>query len=227
MVADGSLAVLEILSRASAVIAEGEVLQLDHRQRHRRPPRTPISRSSAAKTAALFAAACQIGAVVGRAAAGRGGGAGGLRPQSRHRLPADRRRARLQRARRRSWARRVGDDFRDGKITLPVMLAFARGGDDRARLLAPRPRGPRAARRATSSAPRACSLATARSTTPSPAPRPTAHRARQSLAPFRLLARQAGDARPARFLHRPGLLTRHAGLAAGTAPYTSRRAVGV
>ena len=31
----------------------------------------------------------------------------------------------------------VGDDFRDGKITLPVVLSFRRGSDSRARVLAP------------------------------------------------------------------------------------------
>ena len=63
MVEDGSLRVLAILSRASATIAEGEVLQLI----------TPNDLSTTearyleviqGKTAALFAAACQMGAVV-------------------------------------------------------------------------------------------------------------------------------------------------------------------
>ncbi len=31
----------------------------------------------------------------------------------------------------------VGDDFREGKITLPVVLAFRRGTDERARVLEP------------------------------------------------------------------------------------------
>ena len=63
MVADGSLRVLEILSGASAVIAEGEVLQLVTSND------TDTSEQAyldviRCKTAALFAAACRIGAVV-------------------------------------------------------------------------------------------------------------------------------------------------------------------
>src|SRR6201996_4242285 len=63
MVEDGSLLVLAILSRAAATIAEGEVLQL--------VTQNDLSTSEArylevirGKTGALFAAACQIGAVV-------------------------------------------------------------------------------------------------------------------------------------------------------------------
>src|SRR6202000_1065540 len=63
MVEDGSLTVLAILSRAAATIAEGEVLQL--------VTQNDLSTSEAryldvirGKTAALFSAACQVGAVV-------------------------------------------------------------------------------------------------------------------------------------------------------------------
>src|SRR5512132_1807928 len=63
MVEDGSLEVLAILSRASSIIAEGEVMQL--------VTTSDIETSEAAylevisaKTAQLFAAACGIGAVV-------------------------------------------------------------------------------------------------------------------------------------------------------------------
>src|SRR5205823_531236 len=63
MVEDGSLQVLAILSRAAATIAEGEVLQL--------ATQNDLATSEAryldvikGKTAALFAAACEVGAVV-------------------------------------------------------------------------------------------------------------------------------------------------------------------
>src|SRR3546814_2577480 len=63
MVADGSLDVLRILPNASAVIAEGEVLQL---MTDNDTPSDEITYMQVieAKTAALFAAACRVGAVV-------------------------------------------------------------------------------------------------------------------------------------------------------------------
>jgi octaprenyl-diphosphate synthase len=69
MVADGSLEVLAILSHASAVIAEGEVLQLVTANDTGTTEESylEVIRS---KTAQLFAAACRIGPVVaGRPAA--------------------------------------------------------------------------------------------------------------------------------------------------------------
>ena len=63
MVADGSLKVLEILSSASAVIAEGEVLQLSTSNDTETSEQAYLE-VIRCKTAALFAAACQIGAVV-------------------------------------------------------------------------------------------------------------------------------------------------------------------
>ena len=72
MTEDGSLEVLRILSGASAVIAEGEVLQLaatndiETDEAHYR-------RVIAAKTAELFAAACEVGAVVAERSPAGGG----------------------------------------------------------------------------------------------------------------------------------------------------------
>ena len=63
MVEDGSLKVLKILSRASAVIAEGEVDQLTA-QRHIETSEERYLSIIGAKTAALFAAATRIAAVV-------------------------------------------------------------------------------------------------------------------------------------------------------------------
>ena len=53
-----------------------------------------------------------------------------------HRVPADRRCARF--LRRADEVGAIGDDFREGKITLPIILAFRRG-DDEERVLAPHP----------------------------------------------------------------------------------------
>jgi octaprenyl-diphosphate synthase len=63
MVEDGSLKVLKILSRASAVIAEGEVNQLSA-QRMIETREDQYLAIINAKTAELFAAACKIAAVV-------------------------------------------------------------------------------------------------------------------------------------------------------------------
>src|SRR5690606_30864914 len=63
MVEDGSLAVLAILSHASSVIAEGEVLQLVTAN-DTETGEDAYLEVIRAKTAALFAAACRIGAVV-------------------------------------------------------------------------------------------------------------------------------------------------------------------
>ncbi len=63
MVEDGSLKVLKILSSASAVIAEGEVNQLTAVRRLDSDEERYLD-IIGAKTAALFAAACRIAAVV-------------------------------------------------------------------------------------------------------------------------------------------------------------------
>jgi octaprenyl-diphosphate synthase len=131
MVEDGSLEVLGILADASAVIAEGEVAQL---MTANDPETTEASylRVVSAKTATLFAAAAQIGGLVAR----------------RPRAESDALRDYGQNlgiafqliddvldysAREVVLGKSLGDDFRDGKITLPVVLAFARGSAEERR----------------------------------------------------------------------------------------------
>ncbi len=128
MVEDGSLEVLRILSTASAVIAEGEVAQL--------MTSNDTSTSEDAyldviigKTAALFAAACHVGAVVaGRPAVecealeSYGKNLGIIFQLIDDALDYSARQAEL--------GKTVGDDFREGKITLPVILAYRRGDDE-------------------------------------------------------------------------------------------------
>jgi octaprenyl-diphosphate synthase len=131
MVEVGSLEALDILSNAAAVIAEGEVMQLAA-AKNMATTEDEYLAVIAAKTAALFSAAAEVGPTV----AGRG---------------------RDERAAFRSYGtnlglafqliddaldyggssadlgKHVGDDFREGKITLPVVLAYRRGSNqDRA-----------------------------------------------------------------------------------------------
>jgi octaprenyl-diphosphate synthase len=128
MVADGSLRVLEILSRASSVIAEGEVLQLMTANNTRTSEAAYLAVIEA-KTAALFAAASRLGAVMAERPAAeeealdRFGRNLGIAFQ----LVDDM----LDfSARQPELGKSIGDDFRDGKITLPILLAFARGDDE-------------------------------------------------------------------------------------------------
>ncbi|HEU0100631.1 MAG TPA: polyprenyl synthetase family protein [Allosphingosinicella sp.] len=125
MVEDGSLRVLKILSRASAVIAEGEVDQLTA-QRRIETGEDHYLDIIQAKTAALFAAACRIAAVVAERSEevedaldcyGRNLGIAFQLVDDAIDYSSDPG----------TMGKGVGDDFRDGKVTLPVILAFARG----------------------------------------------------------------------------------------------------
>jgi len=128
MVEVGSLEALAILSDASAVIAEGEVWQLAAAKKMTTSEADYIAVVDA-KTAALFSAAVEVGPVIaGKGAAERtamreygrnlglafqlvddvldyGGSAADL-------------------------GKNTGDDFREGKITLPVILAYAAGSEE-------------------------------------------------------------------------------------------------
>ncbi len=128
MVADGSLRVLEILSTASAVIAEGEVHQLLTTNDTATSEDTYLD-VIAAKTATLFSAACRIGAVVAdrpraeEEALESYGRNLGIAFQ----LVDD---ALDYSSHSSTLGKTVGDDFREGKITLPVILAYRRGNDE-------------------------------------------------------------------------------------------------
>jgi octaprenyl-diphosphate synthase len=128
MVEDGSLKVLKILSRASAVIAEGEVDQLTA-QRRIETGEDHYLEIISAKTAALFAAACRIAAVVAEreepveAALDCYGRNLGIAFQ----LVDDAIDYASDAA---TMGKGAGDDFRDGKVTLPVILAYARARDE-------------------------------------------------------------------------------------------------
>lgn len=128
MVEDGSMRVLAILSHASAVIAEGEVLQLTTSNDTETGERAYLEVIEA-KTAALFSAACRIGAVVAERpkveeeALETFGQNLGVAFQ----LIDD---VLDYSAKQAEFGKTVGDDFADGKITLPVILAFRRGSEE-------------------------------------------------------------------------------------------------
>ena len=128
MVEVGSLRALDILSAAAATIAEGEVMQLTT-AKNTETTEDEYLDVIRAKTAVLFSAAAEVGSIVagsdrGVRAAFRSYGAnlgiafqliddaldyGGQTP---------------------TLGKDVGDDFREGKVTLPVVLAYRRGTQD-------------------------------------------------------------------------------------------------
>ena len=125
MVEDGSLRVLKILSSASAVIAAGEVDQLTA-QRQVETGEDRYLAIISAKTAALFAAACEIAAVVAerdeatqQALETYGRNLGIAFQLTDDVIDYASNDGEMGKAR--------GDDFREGKVTLPVILAHARG----------------------------------------------------------------------------------------------------
>ncbi|HWJ38128.1 MAG TPA: polyprenyl synthetase family protein [Sphingomicrobium sp.] len=128
MVEDGSLKVLRILSHASAVIAEGEVNQLTA-QRQIDTDEDHYLEIISAKTAALFAAACRVTPVVAEASEaaelalecyGKNLGIAFQLSDDVIDYASDAE----------TMGKGVGDDFRDGKMTLPVILAYARGNEE-------------------------------------------------------------------------------------------------
>ncbi len=131
MVEDGSQKVLRILSQASAIIAEGEVNQLTATRMIELGEERYLD-IIGAKTAVLFAAACRIAAVVAERSDaeesalniyGRNLGIAFQLVDDAIDYVSDAG----------TMGKTAGDDFREGKMTLPVILAYARGSaDDRA-----------------------------------------------------------------------------------------------
>jgi octaprenyl-diphosphate synthase len=127
MVEVGSLPALKILSNAAAVIAEGEVMQLAAANDTATAEDEYLAIITA-KTAALFSAATEVGAAIAQRPAaeqtalksyGRNLGIAFQLVDDALDYSGDS--ARLGKS--------VGDDFREGKITLPVILCFRRGGE--------------------------------------------------------------------------------------------------
>jgi octaprenyl-diphosphate synthase len=127
MVEVGSLPCLEVLSSAAAVIAEGEVMQLAA-AKDTETSEDDYLAVIRAKTAALFAAASEVGPTLARrpkaeVAACRGYG---LNLGIAFQLIDD---ALDYGGTSSKLGKNVGDDFREGKITLPVVLSFRRGSE--------------------------------------------------------------------------------------------------
>jgi octaprenyl-diphosphate synthase len=127
MVEAGFIEALDILSSAAAVIAEGEVMQLATAKNLATDEKAYLA-VTAAKTAELFAAACEVGPTI----AGRGAEerracrAFGAALGQAFQLIDD---ALDYGGKSEEIGKNVGDDFREGKITLPVVIAFAAGDD--------------------------------------------------------------------------------------------------
>lgn len=135
MVSTGSLEALDVLSNAAAVIAEGEVMQLASMNNIHMSEDAYLKVINA-KTAALFSAATEVGGVIARqdnttrvalSTYGRNLGIafqliddvldyGGTDNKAGSVLGAEG-----------ALGKNIGDDFREGKITLPVALAYQAG----------------------------------------------------------------------------------------------------
>jgi octaprenyl-diphosphate synthase len=127
MVEVGNLRALEILSNAAAVIAEGEVMQLAAAKN------TATSEDEylaviRAKTAELFAAACEVSPVLagGPKAEQTACRSYGMNLGIAFQLIDD---ALDYSGKSVALGKNVGDDFREGKITLPVVLSYRRGSN--------------------------------------------------------------------------------------------------
>lgn len=128
MVEVGSLPCLDVLSTAAAVIAEGEVMQLAA-AKNTATTEDDYLAVIRSKTAALFAAAAEVGPLLAetgeaqrRACRSYGMNLGVAFQLIDDALDYGGSGAKL--------GKNVGDDFREGKITLPVVLAFRRGSDE-------------------------------------------------------------------------------------------------
>jgi octaprenyl-diphosphate synthase len=128
MVETGNMAVLDILAGASAIIAEGEVMQL-RSANNLATTQDDYMRVVTAKTATLFSSATEAGATLAGAAAAS---VMGLHDYGHNlgiafQLIDD---ALDYSGHAKQMGKSVGDDFREAKVTLPVILAYARADDE-------------------------------------------------------------------------------------------------
>jgi octaprenyl-diphosphate synthase len=128
MVKTGSLECLKILSNAAAVIAEGEVLQLvainniDIKE-------SDYMKIIEAKTAALFSSACEVGGIASNSSGETRKSlfSFGKNLGTAFQLTDD---ALDYSGSSDKLGKNIGDDFYDGKITLPVIIAYREGEEE-------------------------------------------------------------------------------------------------
>ena len=122
MVDDGNLEVLKLLSSTSSKIAQGEVLQLQHKGEVDMLEETYL-RIISAKTAELFAAATKVGAIISE-----------VKTKEKDALEFYGRNLGLTfqiaddtldyNSNLKLFGKKIGKDFYEGKITLPIILLF-------------------------------------------------------------------------------------------------------
>ena len=122
MVEDGNIEVLKLLSSTSSKIAQGEVLQLQHQGEVDMLEETYLKIISA-KTAELFAAATKVGAILS-----------GMKSKEKEALEFYGRNLGLTfqiaddtldyNSELKLFGKKIGQDFYEGKITLPIILLF-------------------------------------------------------------------------------------------------------
>ena len=127
MVEDGNLEVLKLLSSTSSKIAQGEVLQLQHQGEVDMLEETYLKIISA-KTAELFAAATKVGAILS-----------GMKSKEKEALEFYGRNLGLTfqiaddtldyNSELKLFGKKIGQDFYEGKITLPIILLFQKADD--------------------------------------------------------------------------------------------------
>ena len=127
MVEDGNIEVLKLLSSTSSKIAQGEILQLQHKGEVDMLEETYL-RIISAKTAELFAAATKVGAILSD-----------MKTKEKEALEFYGRNLGLTfqiaddtldyNSEIKLFGKKIGQDFYEGKITLPIILLFQKAKD--------------------------------------------------------------------------------------------------
>ena len=128
MVEDGNIEVLKLLSSTSSIIAQGEILQLQHKGEVDMLEETYLKIISS-KTAELFAAATKVGAILSE-----------MKTKEKEALEFYGRNLGLTfqiaddtldyNSELKLFGKNIGQDFYEGKITLPIILLFQKADKD-------------------------------------------------------------------------------------------------